>query len=263
MASILDRILEHKRSELAALERSEPLPRLKERAAAAPVVRPFRSALRPVEGRPPRLIAEIKRASPSKGPLAPDLDAADLGRTYAAAGAAALSVLTDGPFFAGTLSDLAAARAASGLPVLRKDFTVAPYHVFEARAAGADAVLLIVAALRDRDLLRELRQLAEGLAMAALVEVHDEAELDAALGTGAQIIGINNRDLTTFHTDLVTTERLAPHVPSDCVLVSESGIESRADVRRLLACGVDALLVGESLVTSPDVRAKIKELIGA
>jgi indole-3-glycerol phosphate synthase len=258
VSDLLARIAAHKRAEVAARERARPLPLVQAAAAEAPPPRAFHAAL---AGPPPRLIAEVKRASPARGALNLALEPAALARSYAAAGAHALSVLTDERFFRGHDADLAAARAAVALPVLRKDFVLAPYQVWEARALGADAVLLIVALLPERQL-AALQALAHELGMAALVEVHTPAEAQIAAAVGARLIGINNRDLTTFQVDLATTERIAPLLPSDATVVSESGIHSAADVRRVLHAGAQAILVGEALVTAADPAARIAELLG-
>jgi indole-3-glycerol phosphate synthase len=206
------------------------------------------------------LIAECKKASPSKGLLRPAYDPAWLARTYAAHGAAALSVLTDEPFFQGSVNDLSAARAAAGLPALRKDFIVDRYQIYEARAAGADAVLLIVAAL-CLEQLRALQQLIGDLAMVALVEVHNEAEVETALQINPKLLGVNNRNLHDFSVDLQTTARLRKCIPPDITLVAESGIHTAADVSCVRDMGVDAILVGEALVTAGDVGAKVRELV--
>ncbi|MFN2587284.1 MAG: indole-3-glycerol-phosphate synthase [Actinomycetota bacterium] len=206
------------------------------------------------------LIAEIKRASPLKGPLDLDLDAAPLARSYAAAGAAAISVLTEPDGFKGSLDDLTAALAA-GLPLLRKDFLVDPWQVMESRAAGADAVLLIARVVGPA--LGSLVQAARALAMDALVEVHHEHELDEALASGATAIGVNHRDLATFEVDPERTAKLAPRIPDDRVTVALSGVSSRREVGQLEAAGADAVLVGESVVTASDPAAKIRELLGA
>jgi indole-3-glycerol phosphate synthase len=223
------------------------------------------TALRPAPsaggGPSVRLIAEIKRASPSRGPLRADLDPVALATVYEANGAAAVSVLTDCRFFRGSLADLRAVRAQTTLPVLRKDFVIDPYQVYEARAAGADAILLIVAALDARQL-ADLYDLARELGMDALVEVHSEAELGRALSVEPAIVGVNNRDLRTFEVDLETTARLRPLVPPDVVFVAESGVRSNADVQRLAALGAHAMLVGEALVVAPDVGRAVRELVG-
>jgi indole-3-glycerol phosphate synthase len=253
---ILSRIVEHKRDGLGVLRAR--LPEL-ERAAEARAAsrRDFHAALL---GRTPAMIAEIKKASPSKGMLASAVDPAALARAYQRGGAAALSVLTDEQFFQGNLGDLEIAREAAALPVLRKDFTLEEAHVVEAAAAGADAVLLIAAILTAREL-RRLRQLASRFGMAALVEVHDEEELEAALDAGAEIIGVNNRNLHTFDVDLATSIRLAGRIPNGIVKVSESGIHSADDVARLRAAGFQAFLVGEHLMRAPDPEAALRALL--
>lgn len=257
--SKLDEIVACKREELALAKRDRPLAQVEQALKRRPTPRPFRPAI----SRPGKLslIAEIKRASPSSGPIRAGADAAGIAQSYAAAGAQAISVLTDARFFSGSLQDLTAAREKVGLPVLRKDFLLEEYQLLEAAAAGADAALLIVAALKPQEL-RRLIQLAGELSMDALVEVHDERELDEALEAGAAILGINNRDLGTFRVDLATTGRLVGRVPMDRTMVSESGIRSRADVERVEAWGVHAVLVGEELMSAPDPAARIKELMG-
>ncbi len=259
-ATILDRIVADKRQELAAARAAVPLAEMKSRLAEASPVRDFAAALR---GERVRLIAEVKRASPSRGLLRPDIDPVGLARAYAGAGAAGISVLTDEKHFGGSLEHLRSVREAlpEGPPLLRKDFLFDPYQLYEARCHGADAVLLI-AAILDSGLLAELIAVAGSLGMAALVEVHDEPELERALAAGAEVIGINNRDLRTFEVDLATTERLRPLVPAERTVVAESGVFSRADVVRLQALGVHAVLVGEALVTAPDPGEKIRELMG-
>lgn len=264
----LDRILDHKREEVARQQLKVPLDQLRHRVDQALPPRPFSAALR----RPDRLalIAEIKQKSPSKGVLMPNFDPHTLARTYIENGADALSVLTDNRFFGGSLQYLKAIRELettlsppASVPLLRKDFLLEAYQIYEARAYGADALLLIVAALDD-DRLRELLELTESLGMEALVEVHDETELDRALACGATTIGVNNRDLRTFEVDLATTERLAARL-SSCdrpVLVSESGIRDAADLDRLRAWHADAILVGEAIVTAPSIAAKVRELTG-
>jgi indole-3-glycerol phosphate synthase len=221
--------------------------------------RDFRQAL---SSRTPAIIGEIKQASPSKGVLAGDFDPTQLARQYEAGGAAALSVLTDQPFFQGSLADLRAARAACGLPVLRKDFTLDESHVLEAAAHSADAILLI-AAILDEVALRGLRELAAGYGMAALVEVHNERELGKALEAGAEIIGVNNRDLNTFQVTLETSLSLAARIPAEVLKVSESGIRCAQDVRRLLDAGYQAFLVGEHLMKSSDPDGALRALIAA
>jgi len=252
--SVLGRIVDaHRR---AAAEDTRTLDELERAALAARPVRPFRAALAaPGMG----VIAEIKRRSPSKGDLAPDLVPAVLAKAYANGGADCLSVLTDVEFFGGSVDDLAEARTACDLPILRKDFTVAEADVYDARAMGADAVLLIVAALTAPEL-SAFRQLANELDMAALVEVHDEDELQRALDAGAKLVGVNQRDLRTFEVDPARAERLAEVMPPGVVKVAESGIRDAADVSRLAACGYDAILVGESFVTSADPAAAVRTL---
>ena len=219
--------------------------------------RGFRRALADQPGL--SVIAEIKRRSPSKGDLNVALDPADLATTYARGGAACLSVLTDVEVFGGAVSDLQSARAATSLPVLRKDFTVSAIDVAQTRLIGADAVLLIVAAL-DRAELSAYHQLAVHLDLDALVEVHDEAELEVAIGAGAELVGINNRDLRTFETRLETTLGLLPTIPPGVTVVSESGFSTAADVRRVVSVGAHAVLIGEGLVKAKDVGAKVREL---
>jgi indole-3-glycerol phosphate synthase len=221
--------------------------------------RNFRRAL---AVRTPAIIAEIKKASPSKGLLAQDFDPARLAREYEAGGAAAVSVLTDEAFFQGSLADLAAARGVCGLPVLRKDFTLNDNDVTEAAAAGADAILLIAAILETREI-RGLAELAAGYGMAALVEVHDEADLAKAIDAGAEIVGVNNRDLNTFDVTLETSLRLAPRIPPGVLKVSESGISSPRDIERLRAAGYRAFLVGEHLMKSADPAVALRALVSA
>jgi indole-3-glycerol phosphate synthase len=258
--SHLDEILAHKRGELAARMRETPLAEVQAEAALAAPPPDFLAAVRRPPGESPRLIAEIKCASPSKGLLVQDFDPLRLARAYCENGAAAISVLTDEHFFHGHLEHLRQVAALEPrMPVLRKDFILEEYQLYEARAAGASAVLLIAAALPP-ERLRTLRELAEALGMAALVEAHDRPELEAALEAGARLVGINNRDLHTFNTTLETTLRLRPLVPPGVVVVAESGIHDRADVECLAQAGVDALLVGEALVTAADTAAKVREL---
>ena len=259
---ILARILERKREEIAAGARAAPLAEMRRRAADAPPPRGFRAAIEAEigEGRP-AVIAELKRASPSRGVIRRDFDPSRIAAGYERGGAAALSVLTDRDFFQGAPDHLRAARAATALPALRKDFLIDPWQVHEARAMGADCVLLIVAALDDV-LLHELAELAGELGLDTLVEVHDEAELDRALRVPAPLIGINNRDLRTFETSLATTERLAPRTPADRRTVTESGIASRDDVAGLRAHGVHAFLVGEAFMSAPDPGERLAALFG-
>ncbi len=253
--TILDRILARTLEDLSGRRRVLPLEAVRDAALAAPPPRDFSAALRRADV--VALIAEVKRASPSKGVLITDFDPAALGRLYAAHGAAAISVLTDEPFFQGHLDHLRAVRSAVDVPVLRKDFILDVYQVYEARAAGADAILLIAAALDDVQL-RDLHDLAHELGLAALVEVHQEAEVERALRAGAAIIGVNNRDLKTFREDLQTTARLARFIPAAVTLVAESAIRSPADVERMGSCGAHAVLVGEGLVKSADMAAAVR-----
>jgi indole-3-glycerol phosphate synthase len=220
----------------------------------------FRDFLAGLVATRPAVIAEVKKASPSKGVFADRFDPAAIARAYASGGAAALSVLTDEEFFQGSLNDLESARAAVSIPVLRKDFTLDEIHVVEATAHGADAILLI-AALLDETELRKLRELAARYRMAALVEVHDEADLDAAIGSGAEIVGVNNRNLHTFEVTLETSLRLAARIPSSVVKVSESGIDSSASIAALRAAGFDAFLVGEHLMKAADPVAALRALL--
>ncbi len=259
MASVLDKIVATKRTEIAAAkaERSEAV--LRELAAQAPPPRDFFSPL--AAGKPIRLIAEIKKASPSAGVIRADFNPVEIARIYQRHGATCLSVLTDEQYFQGSLDYLRDVRAAVTLPVLRKDFILDSYQLYEARAAGADAVLLIAECLDDCNL-RKLHNEAVALGMSPLVELYDSENLQRVFDAGATLIGVNNRDLRTFDTDLEHTLRLRERVPDQCVLVSESGIRTRADVKRLEAAGVDAILVGESLMASPDIGAAVDALLG-
>jgi indole-3-glycerol phosphate synthase len=257
LPGILARIVETKRREV--LELAGTGPELRSRAADAPPARGFAAALRtPAEV---RLLAEVKRRSPSAGDIRPGADPAEVARAYHEGGAAALSVLTDREYFGGSLDALRAARAAVPLPIIRKDFVVDPLQIWEARAAGADAVLLIVRILDDARL-GEFLGLAGELGLDALVEAHDAGELERARAAGATLLGVNNRDLDNFVTDLGLSFRLAPGVPAGLTLVAESGITSAADVDRLGAAGIDAILVGESLMRQPDLRAATAALVG-
>src|SRR5579864_247834 len=283
---ILDQIVEHKREELATRRRQMPLADVRRRAADAPPARPFHAALRGPgasggrargvaagAGVPRvRLIAEVKGASPSAGIIRAEFDPAAVARAYAAAGASAVSVLTDARFFHGADEHLRRVRAAADLPVLRKDFTLDPYHVYEARAIGADAVLLI-AAILDRGALADLAALAGELGMAKIIEAHTSAELETALAVpgagagrdaaGGRLVGINNRNLDTLETSLDVTRRLRPLVPPDVTVVSESGIESRRDVEEMERLGVHAVLIGTALMRPGDPGARVRELFGA
>jgi indole-3-glycerol phosphate synthase len=255
---ILARIVAKKRANLASTNPPiDQWERLAEQARARR--RDFRAAL---ASSAPAIIAEVKKASPSKGLLAPDFDPVRTASQYQQGGAAALSVLTDEEFFQGSLRDLEAARAAVSLPVLRKDFTIAPEHVLEAAAHGADAILLIAAILTEKEM-RDFRESAAQYGMAALVEVHSRRELDAAVAAGSEIVGVNNRDLTTFAVTLETSLRLAEHMPAGVVRVSESGIHEAGDIAVLRGAGYTAFLVGEHLMKSADPVAALKKLVAA
>lgn len=260
---VLVRILADKEKEVAERMAATPQAEIERAAAHAPPLRDFVGALchRIGEGRT-GLIAEIKRASPSGGLIRDPFDPPALAKAYEEGGAACLSILTDGPYFQGKREDLETARAACSLPVLRKDFMIHPWQVFEARAMGADAILLIMAALTDEQA-SELEDIARSLDMAVLAEVHDRRELDRALGLETRLIGINNRDLRTLQTDIGTSEALAPLVPADRLPVAESGIRTPADVRRMAMAGAHCILVGEHLMRQPDVTAAARELVDA
>ncbi len=258
MSSILDKIFEAKREELAATRSAVPGEAVIRAASSTPAPRDFVGALR---ARRPAIIAEVKRASPSKGDILPNLDPAKVAREYQRCGAAAVSVLTD-RHFKGSLDDLRAVRAAIDLPILRKDFMFDPYQVYEARAAGADCILLIVAMLDDGTL-RQLHSLAHELGMAALVEVHNEDEFARAERLEATLIGINNRDLHTFVTDIAVTERLLRNYRGDAMVVGESGIDSPEHIRRLDRVGARAFLIGESLLRGGNPAGRLGELLGA
>ncbi len=257
---LLDEIVGATHVALTARRAAVPRSALEARVAPLPPPRDLAAALTPRAPGRVRLLAELKRASPVAGVLARGFDPIPRAPEYVAAGAAALSVLTD-PHFQGSLADLAAVRGTVDCPLLQKDFLVDEYQLWEARAHGADAVLLIVGILEPARL-ADLHQAAKGLGLSTLVEVHDEGELERAARLGAGLIGINNRDLKTFRADLATTERLAPRAPSGARLVSESGIATRADVLRVAAAGVHAVLVGEALSRSGDPAAKVRELLG-
>jgi len=258
--TILDEILEHKRQEVAAAKQRLSANSMAERARGCrEAVRGFRDALE--KGSGARIIAEIKRRSPSKGEIRAHFDPVACAESYAGAGAAAISVLTDERYFGGRLEFLEAVRSVVKIPLLRKDFVIDTYQIDEARVNGADAILLIVAALSRKELV-QLRQHAASLGLDALVEVHDEEELETALGADADLIGINNRDLRSFETDLAVTERLAPRVPENSLVVAESGIFSHEEIRRLEAVGVHAFLVGESLMREADVGLALRRLRG-
>ncbi len=257
--TILEEIASQKRGEVERLKEKEPAEKLKERAAAAPPARDFKAAL---DSDGLSLIAEIKRASPSAGVIREDFKPPEIAKAYERAGARALSVLTDARYFQGSLDDLKAARKACSLPVLRKDFMIDEAQLYEARAAGADAVLLIARLLGEDDLAR-LVQVSKELGMATLVEVHERCELAKTLASGTGIVGVNNRDLATFKTDIENTMKLADEIPDEMTLVSESGIRTREDLRRLGSAGVDAVLIGEAFMRAPDVEAAVKEMFGA
>jgi indole-3-glycerol phosphate synthase len=261
VADVLAEICARRRAAVAAREAALPLARLE--ALLPPV--PARGFIQALAARADQgelaLIAEIKKASPSRGLIRADFAPAALAAAYAAGGAACLSVLTEPDWFQGADGHLQAARAATALPCLRKDFTLLPYQVVEARAIGADCILLIMAALSDAEA-AELLALAGALGLDALIEVHDEAELRRALGLDARLIGINNRDLKSLQVDLATTERLAPLVPADRLLVAESGLNAHADLQRLAACGARAFLVGEALMRQADLAAATRALLG-
>jgi indole-3-glycerol phosphate synthase len=258
MATILERIVADKRDEVAARKRATPRGELERRCQGLPAPRDFEAALRPA-GSPVALIGEVKKASPSRGVLADDLDPVGLAERYGRHGVSAISVLTDEKYFKGHLDLLAAIRARVSVPLLRKDFTIDDWQLWESRAAGADAILLIVSIL-DGPRLGDLLAAAKGLGLAALVECHTAEEIDRALGAGCRILGINNRDLATFETRVETTLELLPLIPPGPLVVSESGFFTGEQVRRVVDAGAHAILVGEGLVRAADVAAKIQEL---
>ncbi|MCG8449203.1 MAG: indole-3-glycerol phosphate synthase TrpC [Pirellulales bacterium] len=257
--TILEKIVAAKKQEIDSARRRTPEAELREQIAHAPRVRDFFQAL--AQPGPIRLVAEIKKASPSAGVIREDFDPVKIAKTYATHGAACISVLTDEQFFQGKLEFLRQVRAAVDIPLLRKDFMIESYQLLEARAAGADAVLLIAECLDDCNL-RKLHNEAIELGLTPLVELYDPANLPRVLAAGATLIGVNNRNLHTFEVDLQHTLRMRREVPDDCVLVGESGIKTRSDVERLEAAGVDAILVGESLMRQPDIGAAVRELLG-
>jgi indole-3-glycerol phosphate synthase len=255
--TILDEIIAARRRRLSIVRQRMPLAMLMEAVDAGRAGRDFTAA---VSGPGIHIIAELKQASPSRGVLRKDYRVRELAQAYEAGGAAALSVLTEDDYFRGSLTDLIDARDATGLPALRKDFIVEPYQVYESAAAGADALLLIVAALDDTEL-RELTELSHSLRIAALVEVHTEEELSRAIGAGARLIGVNNRNLKTLGVDLETSLRLRPEIPAGCVAVSESGIKTPEDLRRLAEAGFNAVLIGESLMVKDDPGVELARLL--
>jgi len=259
--SVLDEILAAKRDEVTVLRRPQTRDLLRRTALDAPPARGFSAALRRADGHL-AVIAEIKRRSPSKGDLAPDLDPAPTAKAYESGGAAALSVLTDIEYFGGAVADLQAARDATDLPILRKDFTIDEVQVYETRAIGADAILLIVAAIPDDSLLADLHGLAADLGLGVLVEAHDAPEAERALAAGATVVGINSRNLATFAEDLGVGESLARLLPADVIAVAESAVRAPADAARMAAAGFDAVLVGEALVRADDPAVLVREFAG-
>lgn len=257
--TILDKIFAEKRADLPELERRHPLPELRAKIADLPPTRGFRRALEKSLHRP-SLIAEVKAASPSMGTIRPDFDPVSVGKAYVRAGADCLSVLTDENHFRGSRANLVACRAATGLPILRKDFTTSAYHIYEAREMGADAVLLIVAGLTQRELGESLAVAGE-LGLDALVEAHTLEEAEAALALGAELVGINNRDLRTFETKIETSEAIIPHIRGRATVVSESALACRADVDRVCEAGARAVLIGTAFCREPDVEAAVTKVM--
>jgi indole-3-glycerol phosphate synthase len=259
LANVLERIVEKKREEIAARRQACPLEALREQVQGLPATRGFFDRL--ASPGPIKLIAEFKRKSPSKGIIREGSTPSEIAKIYEANGATCMSVLTDEPFFGGTLDDLREARAAVDLPIIRKDFILDPYQLYEARLVGADAVLLIAECL-DSPTLAELLAGAEEVGLSALVELYDPENAERIVASGAKLIGVNNRDLRSFEVDLRHTLRMRERIPADRLLVGESGIRSRADVELLAEGGVDAILVGETLMASADVGAAVRELLG-
>ena len=255
----LNEIVSHNLQELELKKRSLPIAELRRMSLQQPTPLDFASALC---GEEIRLIAEVKKASPSRGIIRPDFDPVEIAQIYADNGASAISVLTETRYFQGSLNHLVDIRNAlhNKLPLLRKDFIFDPYQIYESRACGADSLLLIVAILKPAKL-QELLQLSHELHMSCLVETHNEAEVETALKSEAKIIGINNRDLTNFSVDIANTERLRPLIPPDRIVVSESGVKERKDIERLRQLGINAVIVGESLMSAPDIAAKMRELL--
>ena len=254
---ILDRIIAAKKEEVELTRRRMPLARIEQAAWSAPPARDFRAAL---AGRDCAIIAEVKRRSPSRGVLQEGIDPVQVAAVYEHNGAAAVSVLTDGPFFGGSIEDLRAVGRSVGIPVLRKDFIIDPFQIYEARAAGADSLLLI-AGILEQERLQDFLGISKSLGMTPLVEIHGREDLAKAHDAGAEIIGINNRDLRTFRTDTAKTLEMVVRIPEDRIVVSESGIATRDDIRGLMGVGVHAFLVGEALMAAPDAGKKLRELL--
>jgi len=257
---ILTQIVARKRADVEKARHTLPLGEIRTRAAAAAPPRAFLEQFTGKKQTAVNIIAEVKRASPSKGPIRPDLDPAALAGAYAAGGAAAISVLTDTPYFMGSLDDMAAAKAAVGIPVLRKDFILSEYQVYESRAHGADAILLIVRIL-PAEQLEALFQLSNSMGMDVLLEIHSQAEIEIALAVGARLIGINNRNLKSFETDTRNAMRLADQLGPDCIPVAASGIRTQADIKANLAAGIRSFLIGESLVRAADPSRLLRDML--